>query len=174
MATLYKTNNKTIDRYKIPLSHIVRDDGIWIQEHLISKGLAWATITGTNRRMLTPLFLVEEEARTSRQGFWATPIYDIKTPTTLKNYINSYQIVEGKALYSSLKKGAVFFHFSKDWKTDFTMEIPRKCLSRFNSPSKLFNPRSWLNRVIRVRGWVKEKNGPMIMLKYREQVELVN
>ena len=166
-VTVYsKTADRTVDRYKIPLSHVVRDDGFWIQEHLISNGLAWATITGTNRKMLKNLLLVEEKARISRKGFWATPMYDIKTSDNLDNYINSYQIIEGKILYASQKRRAIFFNFSKNWKTDFTIELPNKYSPRFNT-------NRWLNNVVRVRGWVKEKNGPMISLKYPEQIEII-
>lgn len=173
-VTIYsKTANRTIDRYRIPLSHIVRDDGVWIQEHLISKGLAWATITGTNRRMLKSLLLTEEKARAARKGFWATPMYEVKTPTTLNGCVNSYQIIEGKVLYASRKRGTLFFNFSKDWKTDFTIELPRKYFYRFTSYDEPFNAKKWLNRVVRVRGLVKEENGPMITLKYPEQIKII-
>ena len=123
--------------------------------------------------MLKHLLLVEKEARKSRQGFWATHMYDIKTPNTLKNYINSYQIIEGKVLYASRKRGTLFFNFSKDWKTDFTIELPRKYFYRFTSYDEPFNAKKWLNRVVRVRGLVKEENGPMITLKYPEQIKII-
>jgi len=168
-----KTEDKTVDRYSIPLSHVVRDDGVWIQESLISKGLAWATVTGTNRQMTYTLLKMEEKARDKRSGFWSNPLYAIKTPTRLKNCIDSYQIIEGKVIYVNQKSSTIFFNFSKDWKTDFTIELPKKYLFRFNVSGKYFRPRTWLNKTVRVRGWVREKNGPMIKVKYPEQIKVI-
>ncbi|MFH1158794.1 MAG: thermonuclease family protein [Pseudomonadota bacterium] len=168
-----KTVDQTIDRYSIPLSHVVRDDGVWIQESLISKGLAWATVTGTNRQMMYALLQMEEKARVLRNGFWSNPLYVAKTPFNLKDCTDSYQVVEGKALYVSQKRGTIFFNFSRDWTTDFTIELPTRYLPRFTTSSGRFNPKVWFNHTIRVHGWVQEKNGPMIEVKYPEQVELV-
>ncbi len=167
-----KTEDETIDRYRMPLTHVVRDDGVWIQERLISKGLAWATITGTNRQMTNILLKMEKEARDKRNGFWATPMYDIKTLTKLKDCkdcVDSYQIIEGKILYIKRKNLTLFLNFSKDWKTDFTIELPLRHLSRF----KVHRPYAWLNRTVHVRGWVREKNGLMIEVKFPEQVEII-
>lgn len=168
-----RTADETIDRYRIPLSHVVRDDGVWVQEKLISKGLAWATITGTNRPMIYALIKTEKKARDERKGFWSYPLYSVKTPYNLKNSINSYQIVEGKILYVSRKSSTAFLNFSKDWKTDFTIEIPNRILSKFTTPGESLKLKKWLNHTVRIRGWVQEKNGPMIKVKYQEQIEFL-
>ena len=68
-----RTADETIDRYRIPLSHVVRDDGVWVQEKLISKGLAWATITGTNRPMIYALIKTEKKSQRRKEGFLVVP-----------------------------------------------------------------------------------------------------
>ncbi len=116
----------------MPLSHIVTDRGVWIQEHLISKGLAWAFNSESSQQTLGVLKQAEERARIQHLGFWGNPAYAIKTPETVKQYTNSFQIVEGRVLSVYAKQGTytVFFNFGDDWKTDFVGQIPEPCRLR--------------------------------------------
>ena len=68
------------------------------------------------------------------------------------------------------RKSAVFLEFSADWKTGFSATIRKKDFRRFAS----LPPESLQGKTIRLRGWVYEKNGPMIDLTWPGQVDILN
>ncbi len=175
----YHDPDNNFDRYGVPLAHVVRDDNkAWIQGDMISKGLAWAFSSETSRKMMDPLLQMEQKARAQHLGFWANPIYAIKTPNNVKNYTSSYQIVEGKILSVATKQDTIFFNFGEDWKTDFTLRVSAKNWGLYflkdisdKDLRKILDPLTWKNREVRVRGWVEESNGPLMEVTHIEQIE---
>lgn len=144
----YHDSNGNLDRYGVPLVHVVTDKDVWVQQELISKGLVWAypstqsntqpamqsdaqSRQDTSHKIMVVLKQVEEKARTQRKGFWADPAYAVKTPDTVKRFESSYQIVEGKILsvYVKPRSGTVFFNFGGDWKKDFSVRIALRKIS---------------------------------------------
>jgi len=158
-----------LDRYGVPLAHVISEDGAWVQGDLVSKGLAWVFGSETNLDTFAPLLRLETDARTQHRGFWQYAEYALKTPENVGNFINSFQLVEGTILDAAVKQETIFLNFGKDWKTDFTVRVPRK-LWRAVSDTEAA---SWKKRRIRVRGWVEEDNGPMINILYPEDIELL-
>ena len=141
--------------------------------------------------MVEALKRAEENARAQQLGFWKDPAYAIKTPDSVKDFLNSYQIVEGKILSVNQKgTGVVFFNFGKNWKTDFSVRIkkdfqvlafikdpdapPPKKPVKYTYSVKNSDPLQWKNRIVRVRGWVtQDKDGPLIDLTHKEQIDFV-
>ena len=173
-------------RGSIPLVHVVTDNNVWIQEDLVSKGLAWAFSSETSQQMMDTLKIVEDNARTQQVGFWKDPAYAIKTPTTVKKFMNTYQIVEGKILSVNADRSDVaYFNFGKNWKTDFVIRIrgDREFLNDVKDPEhpekakrnawQNFNETKWKNRIVRVRGWVHGTNGPVIDVTDKEQIDFI-
>ena len=114
------------NRHGLPQVHVVTENNVWIQQDLVSKGLAWAFISAdTSLQMATALKVLEDGARLKQVGFWRNPIYAIKSPDDVKKFMNSYQIVEGKILSVNIKNrtGSTFLNFGKNWKTDFEVRI---------------------------------------------------
>jgi len=173
----------------LPLVQVVTDAKVWVQEDLVSKGLVWAFSSETSQEMADTLKLVEDSARLQRLGFWKNPAYAIKTPKTVKKFMNSYQIVEGKILSVNVEQitGTTYLNFGKNWKTDFVVRIrgnpkflglvkdPKADKDFDEDPSRppAFNPRQWENRIVRVRGWVHGISGPVIDVNEKEQVDFV-
>jgi hypothetical protein len=180
-VTIYAFHEVEEDQVKfgIPYAHIVTTKGSWIQQDLISKGLAWALCTATSPQTVEVLKQAEEKARVDNLGFWKDPAYAIKTPQNIQDYINSYQIVEGEILSVNVRSniGIVYFNFGKNAKNSFTVRF----LSGPEFKSFLENPitgevnpsgiQQWKGRIVRVRGWVV--NGPMIMLSHKEQLDIL-
>jgi len=163
-----------VDRYGVPLAQIVREeDGRWIQADLVENGLAWASLPAADSKKFEMLRTIEQEARDARQGFWAHPDYGIKTPENIGDYMNSYQIVEGKVLFATLKKSMAFINFGRDWKTDFTLELSDRGLWSFVGANQSADMSDWRGKRVRVRGWVEDKNGPMIRLEDPLQIEFL-
>ncbi|MBI3441760.1 MAG: thermonuclease family protein [Proteobacteria bacterium] len=169
-AYIYSVHKDTslADRYGIPLVYIVRKDGLWIQQELISKGLAWAFNTESSPELISLLKQIETQARIKRRGFWSNPTYAVKTPDNVQNYTNSFQIVQGKILNVTAKQDYTYVNFGYDWRQDFTVSIKNNTRQLFNT-----DPQTWVNKTVRIRGWVKDKNGPMIELTHPEQMEFL-
>lgn len=164
-----------VDRYGIPLANLILEGGSWVQGDLVQNGMAMAYNTeGFGSDRMKMLLEMEAAARKEKLGFWSNPLYGIKTPETVKDFADSFQIVEGKISYVSVKETKTFLNFGKDWKTDFTLEIPAGNWRNFYVASKLFDAEAWRGRQVRVRGWVQEKNGPMIEINNKDQIEFLN
>jgi len=181
-------------QHGLPAVQVITDKNAWVQEDLVAKGLAWAYISDTNEQMIYPLKVVEDNARIQQVGFWKNPVYAIKTPQTVKSFMNSYQIVEGKIISTNVRpSGTTFLNFGKNWKTDFEVRVkgnndflglvndPRAVKSKkaltkeeAETQNRGFNPQQWEGRIVRVRGWVHGADGPMIDLAHREQIDFID
>jgi micrococcal nuclease len=174
--TYHHEEDSGVDRYGVPLVHILSEDGLWAQENLIAKGLAWVFTSETSHKMVEPLRKAEEKARAEKLGFWANPAFAIKTPESVKNYMHSFQIVEGKVLGVAQGLTTIFIHFGKspEWKQDFTVELSKSGWSAFNQNSpRSYRYYNWEGKIMRIRGWVESKDGPMIRLTHPEQMEFI-
>jgi endonuclease YncB( thermonuclease family) len=175
----YPGIENSMDRYGLLFAHLVTAKVAWVQQDLVSKGLAWAFSSTSSPDMVETLKLIEEKARSQRVGFWKNPAYAIKNPENVGEFINSYQIVEGKIISISETSGAVFLNFGKNWKTDFAVKIKSNYLPLFlaedsDPSSKYDSPLKWKNRFVRIRGWVTRSNGPLMVLTHKEQMDFLS
>jgi micrococcal nuclease len=169
------------EKHTVPLAHIVTEKGVWMQQDLISKGLAWAYSTESSQQTVGILKQAEEKARVQHKGFWGNPAYAIKSPESVKDYVNSYQIVEGRILSVVVKanSGIVFFNFGKDWRHDFTVQFrANHFLTFMEDPTTGERTNAgvarWRGKLVRVRGWVtKEETGPTMVLTHKEQIDIL-
>jgi len=67
-------------------------------------------------------------------------------------------------------RGRIYLNFGQDWRTDFTAAIAASDRDSFTG-SDIKLP-DLDGRVIRVRGWLERRNGPMIDVTHPEQIEL--
>lgn len=165
------------DRYGLPLVHVVTaDDNIWVQQYLVAKGLAWAYCPESSSSMVEILKQVEEKARAQKVGFWRNPVYAVKTAFNVQDYMNTYQIVEGKILSTYTSSHYIYFNFGKDWKTDFTIKttISFSGWYAYGNDKESADPHNWVGRTIRIRGWVFSQDGPMIDLTNKEQIDVIS
>ncbi len=85
--------------------------------------------------------------------------------------MNSFQLVEGRVATAANVRGRVYLNFGEDWKTDFTVLAPSSVRRMFEK--KGIDLALLGGSVVRVRGWVKSWNGPMIELTHPEQLEIL-
>jgi len=175
-CTLYQTRSDKIGRIN-RMNHILGhltcgNNDIWIQGTLIAEGLARVRTTPENKEQSLKLLELEGQARTKKLGLWSLPMNSILTPLSAQNHLNSFVIVEGKIYTTSQNKTNIFLNFTSDWKTDFSIGIPSKLRKDF---SKLrIDPMSLRGKNIRVRGWMRDYNGPYIELDHAEQLEIIS
>ena len=65
----------------------------------------------------------------------------------------------------------VFLNFGDNWRTDFTIRLDRRIARQFRRAGLTAD--SYDGRRVRVRGWLKNWNGPMIEASHPEQIEIL-
>ena len=157
------------DRHDRAPAQLVRDDGMWLQGEMLSLG--WARVYASpDLAVLGPeLYARESAARAAHLGIWAHPFFAVRTPDGLGHDYDTFQIVEGRILAASLVRGQIYLNFGPDWRTDFTIRVPRRAVRTFRQLQGA--PAQLQGQLIRVRGWVYRHNGPEIELNHPEQLE---
>ncbi|MEE8332472.1 MAG: thermonuclease family protein [Alphaproteobacteria bacterium] len=159
------------DRHGRLLAHLTTPEGKWVQGELLGAGMARVYSFPDNRARVDEMLALERAARDGRRGIWAHRYYRILTPDSLALHIGTFQIVEARVLAVALVRGRAYLNFGPDWRTDFTVSIARGKLRRGwrgADPGKLYK-----GKRLRVRGWLKSFNGPMIEATHPEQIELL-
>ena len=159
------------DRHGRVLAQLYRDDGLWLQGELLARGLARVYSFADNRALVAEMLALERHARAAGRGIWADPWYRIRAPDELGGLLDSFQIVEGRVLDVAVVRNRGYLNFGDDWKTDFTVAIDPAALRRFAADE--FDIESLAGLRIRVRGWIKSFNGPMIDATHPEQIEVL-
>ncbi len=162
---------RQLDRHGRALAHLFDADGRWVQGALLEAGWARVYSFPDNRARVAEMYALERTARAARRGIWGHPFYALRSPEETGRHIGTFQVVEGRVLDAARVRGRVYLNFGPDWRTDFTVSIPPKVVRLFKAAD--IDPLSLEDRVIRVRGWLKKFNGPMIEASHPEQVEVV-
>ncbi len=150
----------------------MRDDGLWLQEELLCRGLARVYTFPDNRQLAPELFVAERAARAAHRGMWAEPACAVRTvdPARLANDIGAFHIVEGRIAGTAKVRGRVYLNFGEDFRSDFTATISPNAVPLFTK-AKL-DPLALKDKVVRVRGYLRNYNGPVIDITHPEQIEI--
>ena len=166
------------DRYARLPAHVhvgQGDDRVWVQEWLIARGLARVQSFEDNRACASRLLAREDAARGARLGLWASPHFAVRAagePEALRRFLDTFQLVEGEVISVGAAGRRVYLNFGRRWKTDFTGVIAANDLDMFAAAGIL--PLKLPNRRVRLRGWILEQDGPMMVLDHPEQIELID
>ncbi len=166
------------DRFGRLLAQIyVKDSGdpIWVQGRLISEGHGRAYGLPGLSSCLEPLVARERAARLEERGLWKLSVYrprDARETFELLRLRSTFQIVEGTVANVANIRGAIYLNFGTNWRTDFTVFVPSAAVTlAFGSADALMGLRG---KKIRVRGWIKQRNGPQIEVTHRAEIESLN
>jgi len=162
---------RCIDRHGRHLAHLYRDDGLWVQGALLEAGMARVYSFADNRALVAEMLDLERAARAARRGIWGEPYYAIRTPFETEEHIDSFQLVEGRVRAVAIVRGRAYLNFGEDWRSDFTVSLAPEVLRRFAREG--VDPNDYEDRPVRVRGWLKSFNGPMIEATHPEQIEVL-
>ncbi|MFQ5957822.1 MAG: thermonuclease family protein [Alphaproteobacteria bacterium] len=160
------------DRHGRLLAHLTRDDGVWIQGELLRRGFARVYSFRDNRARVADMLALEREARAAKRGIWSHPYYAVRSGDKARNVpLDSFEIVEGRVLAAAVVNGRAYLNFGDNWRTDFTASVAPRDRRAFEREGH--DLLALEGRVIRVRGWVKLRNGPMIEVTHPEQIEVL-
>jgi endonuclease YncB( thermonuclease family) len=172
---LYQTKNEKtgrVNRMGQTLAQVERDDGLWLQGVLLYAGLASVMTSQSNPEMAQRMYAIEADARKRKVGLWADPRWNVIKPQQAVDFANEYRVVEGKVFSTAMRNNVFYINFSKDWRTDFTVAIPSE--KRMDFAKQGINLMGLNSKTIRVRGWVRTKNGPMIEISHPQQIEVLD
>ena len=174
------------DRYGRLLAQIMvtgDNETIWLQERLIAEGMARVISFPENRLCTAELLATEENARQARKGLWKTGFFAIRSADgedLLSRLAQSYEIVEGEVRSIADIKGRTYVNFGENWRKDFTAFISPQSAKLFGgAPAPAsgsmtsFDAAALKGKRIRVRGWLKNFNGPSITVTHPEQIEIL-
>ncbi len=162
---------RRVDRHGRSLAHLFDADGGWIQGRMLEAGMARVYGFADNRALLPDMLALERRARDARRGIWRHPFYGVRSPDEAAGRIGGFELVEGRVLSASVVRGRGYLNFGEDWKTDFTVTLAPAVRRRFEAEG--IDIAAYEGRLLRVRGWIKSFNGPMIEVTHAEQLELV-
>ncbi|MGB0681266.1 MAG: thermonuclease family protein [Magnetovibrionaceae bacterium] len=161
-----------MDRHGRLLAHLFRSsDGLWVQGRLLRDGLARVYSFPDNRALVGAMLAEETIAREAGRGIWRLGYYGIREATDLDGLSkrrSTFQLVEGLIVDAAEVKGWRYLNFGADWRSDFTIRIGRRDARLFDG-----DPVDLKGHRVRVRGWLKSRNGPEIQVTHPEQIELL-
>lgn len=164
-----------VDRLGATYVHLLTTEGAWLQEKIITEGLAWAYGTENSRDLLAALQKQEIKAQKNRAGLWSKEEHLISNLELVKKQIDTFQIVEGKAFGTSCTYTQCFVNFESQFKNDFTILISQRTVLKFRNTVPFIKDPSLLTAsTFRIRGWVERNNGPMIRLEFPEQIQFLS
>ncbi|MDF1720309.1 MAG: thermonuclease family protein [Minwuia sp.] len=158
-----------MDRHGRALAHLVSDKGVWLQGEMLRLGMARVYSFPDNTALLPEMLALEQIARVGRFGIWSQPFYAVRMVDETPALIGTFQLVEGRIMDAANVRGTIYLNFGADWREDFTVMIDRKAVRRFTKAG--LDPASWTGKNIRARGWLRNRNGPMIEASHPEQIE---
>lgn len=161
-----------IDRHGRRLAHLFLADGTWVQGELLLRGMARVYSFPDNRAIVAEMLLAEATARRVGAGIWGNEWYAVRAPDSLQRDIGSFQLIEGRVVEAADVRGTIYLNFGADWRSDFTVRISRRARKSFDAAG--FDPLALAGRLVRVRGWLDDYNGPMIEATHPEQIEVLD
>lgn len=157
------------DRRGRILAQATAESGQWLQGAMLALGLARVETFADNRARAREMLAIEAEARARGRGLWADPRYRVLDAGEPERIAEGFQLVEGKVERVTERRDRFYLDFGADWRRDFTVSIPRRERASFRAAG--LDPAELAGRTLRVRGWVRPYNGPMIEATHPEQIE---
>lgn len=161
-----------VNRMEQILTHVTtKDKSLWAQGVLVEAGLARVAPTPENPEMADELYNIEKNARTEKKGLWASDAYPVLNEENAGQGVGQFAVVEGIIEKAASVKNKLYLNFGDNWRTDFTVMLStnvRKEMVRAG-----IDPLSLQGQRVRVRGWVREYNGPLIELNHPLSLQLL-
>ena len=158
------------DRYG-RLAALVWAGGELVQDVAAREGLALAFASGAALPCFEKILAAEAEARRARRGFWRKVRVPAAFPEALAARIGGFAIFEGRVLSVGNRRARSYLNFGRRWTEDVTVEIAEDDRALFGGEEGLA---ALAGRRVRVRGFLEEKGGPMLVLRSPMQIEALD
>jgi micrococcal nuclease len=81
-------------------------------------------------------------------------------------------VVEGRIRKVATVRKTTYLNFGDNWRDDFTITLTSRSRRMFEKTG--LSLADLAGKRIRIRGWVKSRNGPMITATHPEQLEILS
>jgi len=121
------------------------------------------------------LLTTERQARAARRGLWADPNFaalQVENLAKVTAEQGHFAPVEGKVLSVRESGATIYVNFGRRWTRDFTVTILKRQQRAFAAAG--VEPKMLEGRRIRVRGWIEQRGGQIMMAEAPEQIEFAD
>lgn len=159
-------------------------ESLWLQQQMLSRGLARVYTFDDNRACSEELFAEEREARAAKLGIWNDPFYEVRNPSDvgiLEERLGRFELVQGRIVAAAIVRDRLYLNFGEDYRQDFTVTVQGRGVKLFKAEEpwasllggETDDASALAGRLVRVRGWLDRYNGPEIEVTHPEQIELL-
>jgi hypothetical protein len=122
---------------------------------------------------LPPLRAQERLAREGRLGLWGDPGYALREAAdaaAMRADLGRFSVAQGKVVSVRESGNTIYVNFGRRWRDALTATISRRDRPLFARAG--LEPKQLEGRIVRVRGHVELRNGPVIAVIRPEQIEI--
>ncbi|MDP2940398.1 MAG: thermonuclease family protein [Candidatus Omnitrophota bacterium] len=143
----------------------------FVNAKLLEEGLSLIYTRPPNIKYVNLFVKLQKQARENKKGFWR----EVKiVPAQLADkFIGSFKTVEGKVKNTSISDKAIHLNFGKDYKNDFSAVIFKQDLTLFDTDTLVKN-NFYRGKKLRITGFIKDYQGPEIIVNHPSQIENLN
>jgi len=150
-------------------------DGTSLSERLVADGSARVRPAPGDIACYARLLGAENAARQSRLGLWGEQRYavlDASDADAVGRAPERFAILSGRIQHVGVGADRIFMDFGTVWKTDVTVVIAKRDRERFVAAG--LAPESLDRRLVRVRGVLTQRNGPLIEVTEPAAIEALD
>lgn len=160
------------DRYGRIVAHVVAPPALWLEAELLRRGLARVQTTRDVAAAAAELLRSEAEARAARRGMWALAVYQVHDAQNLGRWLDSFQVVAGHIAGVHRSPGRLWVEFAGERGQALELAIPSAANRLFRTAG--LDLAGLVGADVRVRGWLRWQNGPIIDVDHPAQIEILN
>jgi endonuclease YncB( thermonuclease family) len=166
------------DRYGRMLAFVyVTADGAQrsVVHEMVARGFARVSAHVGERACAAELLARERAARQAKLGLWSERYYAILDADSTADLVaqrGHFTVVEGKVSSVRESGGTIYVNFGGRWSQALTVTIAKRQERSFAAAG--LEPKKLEHRLLRVRGWIEERNGPRIEVAHPEQIEIAD
>lgn len=170
--------SETTDRYGRILAFVfVNGSETPVQYTLLAQGQARVSARGLaevqNKTCLSALLGEETKARQAGIGLWGEPGYAVHAAAdgqAIRSQQGRFSVAEGRVVSVRDSGGTIYVNFGRRWSEALTVTILKRNERAFVAAG--IEPRTLEGRMVRIRGYVDVRNGPVIEATRPEQIEV--
>lgn len=151
------------------LAQATTADGLWLQGLLLEAGLARVETYADNHARAAEMLAIEAAARTAGRGLWSDPRLRVLGAAEAETAGEGFHLVEGRVVRVVERRDRFYLDFGQDWRRDFSVTILKRDRAAFAAAG--LDPAGLGDARLRVRGWMRMFNGPMIDATHPQQIE---
>ena len=160
------------DRYGRLLRHAYLSDGRLLQAILLHAGHARLVSLPEDAGLAEAMVSAEGAARQAGRGLWSHPDYRIRPAIPKGLESGRFHVVIGRIVSANRVRRGAYLNFGHHWKSDVTLRLDEGAAALLE---EAVGPVEALaGRRVLLRGWVQQKDGPLIEMSDHRLIEFLD